>query len=421
MTCTATALHGLQARAPAKQISTMHHSDYCESIDRSTARHSTDAGAATSAGDPKILSEPKHDAGPWLAFDSLRYPMAVLVVIIHYNLLVFKHIPYGQVELSIRHCATWAQMALSYVACIAADVAVPTFFLISGYLVFYRVERFDRATYTAKLRRRAQSLLVPYLVWNLIAYFALHSSYSLKSLLLSFSFFPLGVYGLNHPADLPLWFVRDLMALSLASPLVWAAVKRWGCALPLAALAFWWVGRGPIWVIGFSSVAVCFYAIGAWAAIGRHSVTSWAARPQVLAAAAAVWVVASVADLATFHYVERAVGFGKLNIDWLHHTAILAGVALALGLASRAAHGSRRTLTSPLARHSFMVFALHIVLLPHLMKAVGRLAGLVAPYSAPMLLAMSATMVLLAVLLCTAASALVARVPLLPRLLTGGR
>jgi len=399
----------------------MHHSDYCDSIEGSTARHSVDAGAATSAGDPKILSEPKRDAGPWLAFDSLRYPMAVLVVIIHYNLLTFKHIPYGQVELSIRHCATWAQMALSYVACIAADVAVPTFFLISGYLMFYRVERFDRATYAAKLRRRARSLLVPYMVWNLIAYFALHSSYSLKSLLLSFSFCSLDAYGLNFPADLPLWFVRDLMALSLASPLVWLAVRRWGCALPLAALAFWWVGRGPIWVIGFSSVAVGFYSLGAWAAISGRSVTSWAAQPRMIAAAAAVWAVASVADLATFHYVARAVGFGKLNIDWLHHTAILAGVALALGLASRAAQGRSRTLTSPLARHSFMVFALHIVLLPHLMKAVGRLAGAVAPYSGAMLLAMDATMVLLAVALCTAASALTARVPWLSRLLTGGR
>lgn len=397
----------------------MHQGDYCDSVERSTATPHN--AGATSAGDPKILSKPNSADGPWLAFDSLRYPMAVMVVIIHYNLLAFKHITYGQVELDIKHCATWAQMALSYVSCIMADVAVPTFFLISGYLMFYRVERFDRATYAAKLRRRARSLLVPYLVWNLIAYFALHSSYSLKSLLLSFSFYSLDAYGLNHPANLPLWFVRDLMALAVTSPLVWLAIRRWRGALPLAALAFWWVGRGPIWVIGFSSVGVCFYCLGAWAAIGRRSVTGWAAQTRVLVVAAAVWVVASVADLATFHYVERTVGFGKVNIDWLHHTAILAGVVLALVLASRAAKGHRRTLTSPLARHSFMVFALHIVLLPHITKAVGRLAGAVAPYSGTMLLAMDAAGVLTAVLLCTAASALAARVPLLHRLLTGGR
>lgn len=38
---------------------------------------------------------------------------------------------------------------------------VPTFFLISGYLFFYKLESFDLSIYGNKLKKRIKSLLVP--------------------------------------------------------------------------------------------------------------------------------------------------------------------------------------------------------------------------------------------------------------------
>lgn len=49
------------------------------------------------------------------------------------------------------------------------QVAVPIFFLISGYLFFVRLEEWDTGIWTGKLKKRIKTLLIPYLIWNIIA------------------------------------------------------------------------------------------------------------------------------------------------------------------------------------------------------------------------------------------------------------
>ena len=48
-------------------------------------------------------------------------------------------------------------------------VAVPFFFLISGYLFFVRLEEWDKFVWFDKLKKRGKTLLAPYLIWNFIA------------------------------------------------------------------------------------------------------------------------------------------------------------------------------------------------------------------------------------------------------------
>ena len=48
-------------------------------------------------------------------------------------------------------------------------IAVPCFFLISGYLFFKGLARWDWGVWTAKLKRRVHTLLIPYFLWNLLA------------------------------------------------------------------------------------------------------------------------------------------------------------------------------------------------------------------------------------------------------------
>ena len=49
-------------------------------------------------------------------------------------------------------------------------VAVPIFFLISGYLFFYNLEEWNKNIWIDKLKKRIKTLLVPYILWNLIAF-----------------------------------------------------------------------------------------------------------------------------------------------------------------------------------------------------------------------------------------------------------
>lgn len=43
-------------------------------------------------------------------------------------------------------------------------VAVPVFFIISGYFFFYNVKEFNSFVYVTKLKKRGRTLLIPYLL-----------------------------------------------------------------------------------------------------------------------------------------------------------------------------------------------------------------------------------------------------------------
>lgn len=50
-------------------------------------------------------------------------------------------------------------------------VAVPVFFIISGYFFFYNIKEFNSGVYVTKLKKRGRTLLIPYLLWNLLPVF----------------------------------------------------------------------------------------------------------------------------------------------------------------------------------------------------------------------------------------------------------
>ena len=49
-------------------------------------------------------------------------------------------------------------------------VAVPVFFIISGYFFFYQTKVFGKETYFKKLKKRIRTLLIPYFLWNLVSF-----------------------------------------------------------------------------------------------------------------------------------------------------------------------------------------------------------------------------------------------------------
>ena len=108
--------------------------------------------------------------------------------------------------------------------------AVPVFFVISGYMFFYKVENLTKDIYKSKLKRRVTSLLVPYLFWNSLALI----EGCIKHLPALAGLFPnIG----NQPIDFfyciksfwctpdgtcpiyyPFWYIRDLMVCALFTP-----------------------------------------------------------------------------------------------------------------------------------------------------------------------------------------------------------
>ena len=92
--------------------------------------------------------------------------------------------------------------------------AVPLFFIISGFLYFRNIK--SKTDAIEKLKRRVRTLLIPFLLWNLI-YYAIHlflkpgSGISLDEILDS---------AFTYKYNPAFWFMYQLILLSIISPLI---------------------------------------------------------------------------------------------------------------------------------------------------------------------------------------------------------
>lgn len=98
--------------------------------------------------------------------------------------------------------------------------AVPLFFIISGFLFFRNIRSMDDAR--NKLRKRVYTLLIPYLLWNLI-YYMIHlllkpgSGMSINEVLDA---------AFTYKYNPAFWFMYQLILLSVISPLMYFTVNH---------------------------------------------------------------------------------------------------------------------------------------------------------------------------------------------------
>lgn len=125
------------------------------------------------------------------------------------------------------------------------EVCVPLFFVLSGFLFFLNVPEDPASSWFGKkLGRRVHSLLIPYLVANLFAWACYAAAYRwYPGIMGGF----LGenwkdpLYALwNGPINMSLWFIRELIKVSLLAPVVYLLVRytRWWGVLALGVLGF---------------------------------------------------------------------------------------------------------------------------------------------------------------------------------------
>lgn len=107
---------------------------------------------------------------------------------------------------------------------------VPFFFMLSGYL-FYR--NINKDNIKIKMKSRIKTLLVPYLIWNIVyAIFmiSLNKLGYIKNIYIEESFF--GILKQIINADFsPLWFVKYLVIFSLVAPISYKLFKSYKLGL----------------------------------------------------------------------------------------------------------------------------------------------------------------------------------------------
>ncbi|MCM1521615.1 MAG: acyltransferase [Muribaculaceae bacterium] len=175
------------------------------------------------------------------AFSLLRLPLALMVVAIH-----------SRPFYSALTGDTWDTYSLQLDAVLAVlNVAVPVFFFISGWLFFRNGATLTTSDWLSKLRRRSTTLLLPYIMGNLLfLMFALLKKFSPLAAeyphyadfsLLSFETLKGFIHteGTPYPHVVPLWFLRNLMFAVLLTPVISRLLRAWAPLPPLifAAMA----------------------------------------------------------------------------------------------------------------------------------------------------------------------------------------
>lgn len=286
------------------------------------------------------------------AIDLLRLPMAVAVVMLHYGMTVIED-------------ATGALRVL----CIIFEegvfrLAVPWFFLVSGYLFFRNLQEWDWTIWIGKIRRRIRTLMIPYILWIIIAFFAFWAYDAIQggrtTIVEQFikdggirmfwgtnGRFPISVR--SAPLNSALWFVRDLIYYTLATPLIYLFItttKRYGV---------WIVSAVFLFARGIMPEGFVFFLLGSFFQLDRKNMCEWAWPRRLALCCSALFLL---------------IVFYCLNVNgvdywgrFIKNCFLFVGVGTVFCVAVWVLRRWKMKVNPLFVRSSFFVFATHEILL----------------------------------------------------------
>lgn len=220
------------------------------------------------------------------------------------------------------------------------------FLFISGYLLFAGRQTFGPHDYLHSLRRRVTSLLIPYFIWIIIGYscaLAVDGPEAVSHLSgiveifwakgfnmaehsqLGYDCVPLGYPG----GYAVMWFVRNLMIMTLLSPVIWWLAKLlrlWIFPLILAGILL------HAGLPGLENRTVCYFSLGAAFAICGIDPTAFVRRRPVVIIT--VWAILCAAgSAAVYRYDMNHILTGP-KVMLLRDLIVLSGVFALFAIAS---------------------------------------------------------------------------------------
>ena len=164
---------------------------------------------------------------------ALRAPLMLLVVFIHVPLAT----NYSQTLSFPSFTGAWLYEYISkLISYTLGHIAVPTFFFISGYYLFYKSQNWLKLrVYSAEIKKRVRTLLIPYIIWLSIPFVLgvilelvkAKGNLSLGTYCMSVcSLETLTAVFLHSSSNFPLWYLLDLIIISLFTPLLYFIVHR---------------------------------------------------------------------------------------------------------------------------------------------------------------------------------------------------
>lgn len=255
----------------------------------------------------------------------------------------------------------WLRILEEGISQVVSRCGVPIFFLISAILLFK-----SNLSYGNVLRKKAKTLLLPYLIWNTfwIAVFIILQSLPFTTAYFSGNNTPIlqssltqwfGLYGIGqeYPHCYPLWFVRDLMVVTLFFPVIKTAVSRYpqimlGLGIILTIVPFGFYGK----------TALSWFIIGAAIVKMQIHIT--------------IFDCISMPQISAVYFLGIIISLLK-NISVLKNIFILVGIIFWIRLSKEIYHNKNiRIKLLWLSKYTFIIYVLHELTLSSVRKVCIR-------------------------------------------------
>ena len=214
-----------------------------------------------------------------LVIEMMRFPLIVMVLYIHAISATRVPIEYN---FSAKNIFILLSETLSHNI---FSIAVPCF---SGFFFFFKLKDTPKANwYKEQGLRRSKTILIPYIIWNLALVIAIIIKNGI------FQIIGLGYdSGIdyikstswstimwNDPINFPLWYLRDLICMTLLAPLfyIWLRFTRY---IGIILLFIFYLSPLEINIPGFSSTAIFYYGLGAYMGIYKVDILSFCNKRQ---------------------------------------------------------------------------------------------------------------------------------------------
>lgn len=323
------------------------------------------------------------------SINMLRFPLAILVVFVH---------SFGaDIDVSELHASGLTGLAVYdyirlFFSVVIARSAVPIFFIISGYLLFLKMEEYNKVVYISKLRKRLHSLVIPYLSWILLL-ILWTLMFKIGGILLHgkpwtgiLEYFQengylhmlwdcsvweerttwLGIETHNSgPVLLPFWYMRDLIMMVVISPVIYWLIKKTKIIFIISLLAIYVFDIRVSWMSGTFTCASLFFSLGAYFAIKKQDFTDvlWKWKKIICPVAIALMIYQT--------YTGSAMGdeISKMIHPWL---VIFQSFALILLASALCKYPKFYNINKKLARTSFFIYALHPFILGYVITIINK-------------------------------------------------
>lgn len=252
---------------------------------------------------------------------------------------------------------------------------------MSGFLFFLKTPDLTKVIYKSKIGKRFHSLLIPYVIWNIIQLIIVLVISLFKQLLgggtwnqycasiddifskhgLLNVFWCWDSWGgdyvncigtssyLSGPYNLPLWYLRNLIIISLLTPVLYYLLKKMGW-LVISLLAILFVLGISIPFPGLDMWTLLFFSTGAFFAIRKRNIVEDFRKVEL-----PCYILAVVLSLIATYFK----GDHSITGHYFYSTYIITGSISAFNIASRLIERRKVKIHPILVSSVFFVYAFH--------------------------------------------------------------